>query len=146
MAWSLYKEQLPRIVTWDENILYDIRPEARFDSKLLNWLQDLAMLIQNAAHESKNDAHRFIQFVHERLEAYPRCDVSTKEGMKRDVSELCFLLGMPEERKKRFSDLVKEFPSSAWVWIGWADMHSIFRNKESAPLIMRGPKGTILRC
>ena len=144
-AWNLYKVYLPRIVTWDEEIVYDMTSEVSLEGHLLNWLQDMAMIVQDSAHESKDADRRFIQFTRELFEAYPRCDASTKERMKRDVAEAYFYLGMPEEGEKHFTDLVKAFPFFAWAWIGWADMYSVFRNRESVPFDYERAKGYYLK-
>ncbi len=51
-------------------------------------------------------------------------------NMKRAEAEALFELGRIEEGDRAFEALIKEFPDSAWGYIGWGDMYGIFRPKD----------------
>ena len=57
--------------------------------------------------------------------------------MKRTEAESYFALGLVEEGEKAFQDLVKDFPDSAWAYIGWGDMYKDLGDYEQAESIYR---------
>jgi hypothetical protein len=101
---------------------------------LSNWCSDLEMELGNAGRDDRSFYAKRIQFCREFYTLFPATDANTLLNMKRAEAESLFALGQVEEGEKAFAALVKEFPDSAWGYIGWGDMYCIFRPDERVPL------------
>ncbi|MGQ9531667.1 MAG: hypothetical protein ACUVTQ_02555 [Desulfotomaculales bacterium] len=113
------QEVLPRAAA-DEAV--DLQGSARPFHRF-NWCQDLEMELGNAGVKDPAFHEKRIAYCREFCALFPESDESIIENMKRAVAESLFALGRIEEGERAFQDLVREFPRSAWAYIGWADMY-----------------------
>jgi len=113
------QEVLPRSAA-DEAV--DLQGSARPFHRF-NWCQDLEMELGNAGVKDPAFHEKRIAYCREFCTLFPESDESIIENMKRAVAASLFALGRIEEGERVFQDLVREFPRSAWAYIGWADMY-----------------------
>jgi tetratricopeptide (TPR) repeat protein len=78
-----------------------------------------------------------IEYCQEFCSLFPETDKLIIENMKRAEAESYFALGLVEEGEKAFQDLVKDFPDSAWAYIGWGDMYKDLGDYDQAESIYR---------
>lgn len=97
---------------------------------LSNWCQDLEMALGDAAWEDSSYHLKRLTYCQEFCELLPETNDLIIENLKRAQGEAYFLLGRLEEGEKVFQDLVKQFPHSAWAYIGWADMYWFYPERE----------------
>jgi tetratricopeptide (TPR) repeat protein len=98
---------------------------------LFNWCQDLEMELGNAALKEPAFYEKRVEYCREFCSLFPETGKLFIENMKRAEAESYFALGMLEQGEKAFQDLVREFPGSAWVYIGWGDMYRLFRESRA---------------
>ena len=104
---------------------------------LYNWCQDLEMDLGNASIIVPAFYEKRIEYCQEFCSLFPETDKLIIENMKRAEAESYFALGLVEEGEKAFQDLVKDFPDSAWAYIGWGDMYRDLGDYDQAESIYR---------
>jgi tetratricopeptide (TPR) repeat protein len=103
-------------------------------NRIYNWCQDFEMTLGNAGIDNPEFYEKRIEFCHEFVELLPESDELIIENMRRAEAESYLLIGKLEEGEKAFELLAKDFPNSAWVYIGWGDLYWLFRNNKKLPL------------
>jgi len=90
--------------------------------------------LSNAGRDDRSFYAKRIQYCREFYTLFPAIDPSILLNMKRAEAESLFALGQVEDSEQTFAALTEEFPDSAWAYIGWGDMHCLFRPDERVPL------------
>lgn len=96
---------------------------------IYNWCQQFEQELGNAGIEDSTFHEKRIQYCREFYTLFPNSGSLILINMKRAEAEALFALGRIEEGDQAFEALIKEFPDSAWGYIGWGDMYGIFRPK-----------------
>ncbi len=129
--WLEVWEHLKRRFTPDMRSVADAERVFWGGHDLSNWCQDLEMELGNAGVKDPAFYEKRIVYCREFCALFPESDESIIENMKRAVAESLFALGRIEEGEKAFQDLVREFPRSAWAYIGWADMYWLWEESKA---------------
>jgi len=98
---------------------------------LFNWCQDLETELGNAALKDPAFYEKRIDYCREFCSLFPETSRNVIENLKRAAAESYFAMGRIEEGEKAFQALVEEFPDSAWAYIGWGDVHWLFRDSRA---------------
>lgn len=92
------------------------------------WCQDLEMELGNAGLKDPVFYEKRMEYCREFCSLFPETDKLIIENMRRAEAESYFDLGLGEQGEKAFQDLVKDFPDSAWAYIGWGDKYWLYQN------------------
>jgi len=101
---------------------------------LLNWCQDLEMMLEKAGKEDISFFEKRIEYCREFCTYFSESDSLIIHNMRRDEAESYFAIGMLERGEMAFQALIEEFPNSAWGYIGWGDMYYLSRMNDKIPL------------
>jgi len=118
-VWQHLKERF----TPDMKSIRDAERVFSGRQSLFNWCQDLEDALHGAAMKDPSFHHKRLEYCRDFCSLFPESDGLIMENMKRAEAESYFALGMVERGEQAFRDLAKEFPDSAWVYIGWGDMY-----------------------
>ena len=100
---------------------------------LINWCQDLEMVLGNAARDDGSFHEKRMDYCEEFCTLFPESESLILFNMKRAVAEGHF--GMEDQAKgdEAFRKLIKEFPRNIWGYIGWGDMYLWPMNEQDPP-------------
>jgi len=129
--WLEVWEHLKRRFTPEMKSIEDAERVFSGTQYLFNWCQDLEAELHNAGLKDPAFYQKRIEYCREFCSLFPETEGLIIENMKRAEAESYFAMGMVEQGEKAFRDLVREFPGSAWVYIGWGDMYWLFRPSQT---------------
>ncbi len=96
-------------------------------NSLFNWVQDFLMELHNAGWQ-ENAFHQERLAVLEALLGGFHLG-SLLSGLRNDLAETFFSLGMPEKAEQLYREWLEETPRWGWGWIRWADAYT-FRSPD----------------
>ncbi len=133
-VWFKVWDSLKQKITPEIKSIEELDEKYSGQESIFNWCQDLEMTLGNVGQDNPEFHEKRIEFCHEFVELLPESNKLVIENMRRAEAESLFAIGKWEEGEKAFALLAKDFPESAWVYIGWGDMYCLFRNNEKIPL------------
>jgi tetratricopeptide (TPR) repeat protein len=92
------------------------------------------MELANAGRDDASLYNKRITYCQEFYDLFPESDHRTLLNMKRAIAESYFALNRPKEGEESFKKLIKEFPDSAWGYIGWGDMYWLCTSHDKTPV------------
>ena len=134
LKWDEAWEKLKEEITQDIKSINDLERKLKFDVSLFNWCQDYEMELGNAGVEDSSYYEKRIKYCGEFVSLLPNSDKHIIENMRRAEAESYFAVGQTDKGEKTFKKLVKDFPESAWVYIGWGDMYCLYRMHKDNPV------------
>ena len=117
-VWAVLRPQLqPHMRTIDST-------DSVFNGtqSLMNWLQDYALELQNAALVDTRHAEAGMRLCHDVLAQFPDDDEIFVTAFRGDLGEFYFLAGRPEEGERILSELIADHPDSS---IGYARLSDL---------------------
>ena len=132
--WFKVWDSLKQKITPEIKSIEELDENYSGQESIYNWCQDFEMTLGNVGIDNPEFYEKRIKFCHEFVELLPESDDLVIENMRRAEAESLFLVGKWEDGEKAFELLAKDFPESAWVYIGWGDMYCLYRNNEKIPL------------
>lgn len=133
-VWLKVWESLKQKITPEVKSIEELDQKYSRQELVYDWSQEFEMKLGNAGAENPEYYEKRIRYCHEFVDLLPDSDKLIIENMKRAKAESYFALGRLEEGEKAFESLVKDFPNSIWVYIGWGDMYCLYRHNEKIPL------------
>jgi hypothetical protein len=101
-------------------------------NSLFNWVQDFLMELHNAGLQDKAFHLERLAVLETLLERLQLGDLLP--GLRNDLAETYFFLGMPEKAEQLYRQWLAETPRWGWGWIGWADgYYFCTRSREKDP-------------
>lgn len=134
LKWDEVWENLKKEITPDIKAINDLESKLKLEVSLFNWCQDYEMELEKAGAEDIAYYEKRVKYCKEFVSLLPNSDKHIIENMRRAEAESYFALGEPDKGEKVFEKLVKDFPKSAWVYIGWGDMYCLFRMNKDNPI------------
>ncbi|WBA81462.1 hypothetical protein [Endozoicomonas sp. GU-1] len=116
-AWEIIKE------LYQDKTSLDIIG-SRMEFILYSWSSVMDMHLLNAAIAEPSFIEKGITFFREFLEHFPESEEDTHKAYRRAMAQLQFRARTYEEGDATFTALVKDFPDSAWSYIGWGDIYN----------------------
>lgn len=116
-AWEIIKE------LYQDKTSLDIIG-SRMEFILYSWSSVMDMHLFNAALAEPSFIEKGITFFREFLEHFPESEEDTHKAYRRAMAQLQFRARAYEEGDATFTALVKDYPDSAWSYIGWGDIYN----------------------
>ena len=116
-AWEIIKE------LYQDKTSLDIIG-SRMEFTLYSWSSKMDMHLLNAALAEPSFIEKGITFFREFLEHFHESEEGTHKAYRRAMAELQFRARTYEEGDATFSALVKDYPDSTWIYIGWGDIYN----------------------
>jgi tetratricopeptide (TPR) repeat protein len=126
-VWEIIKKNKP---LWVDDIS-ELDERHSFSQLFFNWVSDFETELQNAGRENPAWWEYLIQYCSEFCQLFPKSNRSHIENFKRTKAETYFALGQVENGESCFMQITKEHPDATWVYIGWADVYSLFRSETT---------------
>ncbi len=99
-----------------------------------NWCQDLEIELLNAGLEDQKYNYERIRYCEEFCNFFPKSSEIIMVNMKRAIADSYYKTGDIEKGEKTYRNLIKEYPTNIWGYIGWGDIYaSGTRNKIIKP-------------
>ncbi|MEB3103551.1 SEC-C metal-binding domain-containing protein [Paenibacillaceae bacterium T2] len=113
---------------------------------IFNWASDFEMELENAARRNKELVQNRIRFCNEYVARSKDKGGLNILNMRRAVAEALFQLGRGLEGEQLFKEILEEYPTYGWGWIGWSDQYGLFaqnqdKNSEKAISILKQALG-----
>jgi tetratricopeptide (TPR) repeat protein len=131
--WEKVWEEIKKVLTPEIRSVTELGYSLGDAGNVENWCQDYEMELENAGVEDLSFFKKRITYCREFVKLLPESDPLIIENMKRAEAESLFALGKIDEGEKAFAVLIKEYPNSAFVYIGWADLYWLFRINDKTP-------------
>lgn len=90
---------------------------------LFNWCQDLEMELGNAGLDAQEFTVARLRYCTEFCVLFPESSPSIIHCMRRASAESLIRLGRLDEGDQAFQQLIADFPTDAFSYIGWGDMY-----------------------
>lgn len=133
LTWEKAWEEVKKVLTSEIRSVSELDRFIGSDGGVFNWCQDYEMQLGNAGFEDPSFFEKRITYCRDFVELLPESDSLIIENMRRAEAESYFALGKTDEGEKAFKALIKDFPNSAWVYIGWGDMYWTYRISDKIP-------------
>jgi hypothetical protein len=100
---------------------------------LVNWCQDLEVVLGNAALDDGSFHLKRMDYCSEFCALFPKSASLILFNMKRAVAEGHFGMGDAAKGDRAFRKLIEDFPRNIWGYIGWGDMYLWPMNDQDSP-------------
>lgn len=133
LTWEKAWEEVKKVLTPEIRSVSQLDRFIGSDGGVFNWCQDYEMELGNVGVKDPSFFKKRITYCREFVELLPESDSLIIENMRRAEAESYFALGEKDEGEKAFKALIKDFPNSAWVYIGWGDMYWLYQISDKIP-------------
>ena len=133
ITWEKVWEETKKFITPEIRSVTQLDDILQNNGEIHNWCQDYEMELGNAGNKDLSFVEKRITYCREFVELLPESAPLIIENMLRAEAESYFALGKQNEGEAAFEALVRDFPNSAWVYIGWGDMYCLYRVNDNIP-------------
>lgn len=102
---------------------------------IYDWCQRFGMELGYAGRKNKNYYHKRISYYKEFCSIFPDSDELIIYNMRRALAESHYAIGNIAIGQILFKELVEQYPTNIWSYIGWGDMYMWPLCKNNPPEI-----------